>query len=262
MGNGRMSSPSWGWIAAKATGTSHTRSGRGCDDFGGCAVVHCAEQNVLVLVVSDGAGSAEHSAMGSRLATIRFARCAFAFLKSGGNVSSLSQQTALDWLDDIRDRIAGAAEKIGASPRDFAATLVGCLVSPSHATFIHVGDGAVVFRLVDAEEWQIGSWPSHGEYASTTYFVTDDPEPRVTISHVHGAVGEVAIFSDGIERLVLEFSNQTAFAPFFNKVFSPLDGSSAGRNRLLSRHLNNLLESPSVCEKTDDDKTLFLAKRT
>ena len=107
----------------------------------------------------------------------------------------------------------------------------------------------------------IGTWPSQGEYASTTYFVTDDPEPRVTVSHVEEAVGEVAIFSDGIERLVLDFSSRTAFAPFFDKVFGPIDGNSTGRDRALSKHLKALLESPSVCEKTDDDKTLFLAKR-
>ena len=36
------------------------------------------------------------------------------------------------------------------------------------------------------------SWPAQGEYASTTYFVTDDPDPRTIISHVEGEVAEVA----------------------------------------------------------------------
>jgi hypothetical protein len=224
-------------------------------------VVRCPDTEALVVVVSDGAGSAEHSAKGSRLATIRFMRCASEFLKSGGNLPSLTKQIVLEWLDDIRDRITKAADALDTVPRDFAATLVACLVTPSHATFIHVGDGGGVFRSIDSVEWMIGTWPSQGEYASTTYFVTDDPEPRVAVSHVEEAVGEVAIFSDGIERLVLDFSSRTAFAPFFDKVFGPIDGHSSGRDRALSKHLKALLESPSVCEKTDDDKTLFLAKR-
>jgi hypothetical protein len=182
-------------------------------------------------------------------------------LRSGGDVALLTKQTVLEWLDEVRDRIFGAAEKLGCGPRDFAATLVACLVTPERAVFIHVGDGAAVFRLADASDWRIGSWPSHGEYASTTYFVTDDPEPRVTISHVEGSVQEISLFTDGIERLVLEFSNQSAHAPFFNKVFAAFNGGHFGRDRVISKQIKHLLESQSVCEKTDDDKTLFLAKR-
>lgn len=216
---------------------------------------------VLIVVVSDGAGSAEHSAKGARLAIMRFIRCAAAFLAAGGKVASLTPQIVLTWLDDIRDRISSEAEKLECTPRDFAATLVACLVTPLHTSFIHVGDGAAVYRLNDSDQWQIGSWPSHGEYASTTYFVTDDPQPAIEITHIDGVVEEVCIFTDGIERLVLEFSDRRAFAPFFNKVFGAFDGSSAGRDRKMSRQLKLLLESPSVCEKTDDDKTIVLAKR-
>jgi len=256
-----MISPSWRWAAAKATGTSHIRVGKGCDDFGGCTVVQDAGAEALVVVVSDGAGSAEHSAIGSRLVTMRFVRLASKFFKSGNEVKSLTQQTVLEWLDDIRDNISNTAKDLGATPRDFAATLVAGLVTATHASFIHVGDGAAVFRLVDREEWQIGSWPAHGEYASTTYFVTDDPEPNVTVSHVDGAIAEISIFTDGLERLVLNFSDQTPFAPFFNKVFGAFNAKSRRRDRNISRQLSILLESQSVCEKTDDDKTIFLVKR-
>lgn len=256
-----MNLPSWRWAAAKATGTSHLRTQRGCDDYGGCTIVRRSSADALIVVVSDGAGTAEHSAIGSRLVTMRFIRCASRFLKSGRDVSSVTTQTALEWLDDIRDRISRAAKELGATPRDFAATLVAGLITPTHAAFIHVGDGAAVFRLVDNDEWQVGSWPAHGEFASTTHFVTDDPEPKVIVSHVDAAVGEVSIFTDGIERLVLEFSNQTPFSPFFNKVFGAFRDSSSGRDRNISRQLSVLLESPSVCEKTDDDKTIFLVKR-
>ena len=148
-----MSSTSWGWVVAKATGTSHLRAGKGCDDFGGCTLLQIPDADVLILAVSDGAGSAEHSAIGARLTTLAFARRAAAFVKSGGDIASLSQQTALDWLDDVRDRIARAAGERGAAPRDFAATLVGCDVTPDHATFVHVGDGAGVIRLIATQPY-------------------------------------------------------------------------------------------------------------
>lgn len=149
----------WRWAAAKATGTSHIRAGRGCDDAGACMVLDQAGTEVLIIVVSDGAGSAEQAAKGARLATLRFVRCAAAFLAAGGDVASLTPQSVLTWFDDIRDRISSEAERLECAPRDFAATLVACLVTPLHTSFIHVGDGAAVFRLGDSDLWQIGSWP-------------------------------------------------------------------------------------------------------
>jgi hypothetical protein len=256
-----MISPSWGWAAARATGTSHIKVGKGCDDFGACAIIDHALAPALVIVVSDGAGSAEHSAIGSRLAAIRFMRCVSNFMKSGGTAASITQHIALEWLDDIRDRISKAAIALEKSPRDFASTLVGCVVGSTHASFIHVGDGAAVFKLQGAEEWKVGSWPTHGEYASTTYFVTDDPQPNVVVSTIEGEISEISVFSDGLERLVLDFSNQSAFAPFFDRIFQNFDNTRSRRDRALSRQLQVLLESKQVCEKTDDDKTIFLARR-
>jgi len=173
----------------------------------------------------------------------------------------MSPEIASEWLDDVRDRIAAAAYRRSAAPRDFAATLVGSIVGPDSAAFFHVGDGSAVYRLGKASDWVVASWPEQGEYAATTYFVTDDPEPHLRLSVLEGDVAELALFSDGIERLVLDFSNQTAFAPFFDRMFFPLSGQSSGRDRELSRHLKHYLDSPSVCDKTDDDKTLVLAKR-
>jgi protein phosphatase 2C-like protein len=105
------------------------------------------------------------------------------------------------------------------------------------------------------------TWPEHGEYASTTFFITDDPEPTCRVLFRDESVDELALFSDGVEHLVLDFAAHTAFAPFFNKMFAPLHGSCTGRDRMLSRSLRRFLDGPSVCEKTDDDKTLILAKR-
>ena len=216
---------------------------------------------VLVSVVSDGAGSASHSSIVSKIASRVFAQCAYRFLRKGGTPNLLSPQIASEWLDDIRDRIGVAVRQRSAAPRDFAATLVGTIVGTNSAAFFHVGDGSAVYRLKDANDWLVASWPQQGEYASTTYFVTDDPEPRLRFSCVRGDVGELALFSDGIERLVLDFSNQTAFAPFFDRMFAPLSGQSIGRDRELSKHLMDYLDSSSVCDKTDDDKTLVLDKR-
>jgi serine/threonine protein phosphatase PrpC len=256
-----MIAPRWTWALARATGTSHLKAGRGCDDSAACLESVQGSRSILVSVVSDGAGSASYSSIGSRIASQAFARCALGFLREGGTPSSMSPEIACEWLDDVRDRITEAAHRRLAAPRDFATTLVGTIVGPDSAAFFHVGDGSAVYRLEKTTDWTVASWPEQGEYAATTYFVTDDPAPHLRFSLLEGHITELALFSDGIERLVLDFSNQTAFAPFFDRMFLPLSTQSTGRDRKLSRHLKGYLDSPSVCDKTDDDKTLVLAKR-
>jgi hypothetical protein len=251
----------WAWAVARSIGTSHLKAGKPCEDFGACLEVAGPSDTVLVAVASDGAGSAVHSAGGSWITTRAFVEAATRYIKQGGDLEELSSDLAHEWLDDIRDRIASAASRIDATPRDFAATLVGCLIGIKCSIFLHVGDGAFVFRCEGQSEWNVPTWPAQGEYAATTFFVTDEPEPQLQFVRVSGPIEEVAIFSDGMERLALQFATKTAFPPFFERLFAPLKDSSAGRNRKVSRDLRAFLDSPSVCERTDDDKTLVLARR-
>jgi hypothetical protein len=190
-----------------------------------------------------------------------FIDSAIRFFKNGSDVQDFSMDIARDWLDHIRDRIFAAAAKRDATPRDFAATMVGSLVGAERAIFIHVGDGGSAFKTGEAGDWTVGTWPQHGEYASTTHFVTDDPAPQCQFVSVDRSIEKVALFSDGIERLVLDFSSHQVFSPFFDNMFKPLDQSKSGRNRGLSKDLRRFLDGPSVCARTDDDKTLILAKR-
>jgi hypothetical protein len=251
----------WEWVSASATGTSHLRVNRGCDDAGACMFISGKNESALVAVCADGAGSAQKSSIGSRIIVRAFCRSARSYLQGGGTLAGLSREIASDWLDDMRGRIEITSRSAELTPRDFAATLVGCIVGNRTAKVLHVGDGAAVYRRSNSEEWAIGSWPSHGEYASTTYFVTDDPEPSFQLSEIEGSVSELAVFTDGIEHLVLNFSTHCAFSPFFNQMFSGFRSDGIGRNRKLSRHLCNYLGGPSVCDRTDDDKTLLLARR-
>jgi hypothetical protein len=256
-----MNARRWTWAAARSTGTSHIRAGKGCEDFGACVEVTGSCDNVLIAVASDGAGSAPHSATGSWIATRAFVHAATQYIKAGRDLKLLSPETAREWLDYIRDRIGAAASRMSATPREFAATLVGCVIGTECSAFIHVGDGAFVFRTAGDSVWNVPTWPAQGEYAATTFFVTDEPEPHLQFVSLCQPIEELALFSDGIERLVLQFSTKTAFSPFFDKMFAPLRDSTAGRNRKLSQELRKFLDGPSVCEKTDDDKTLLLAKR-
>ena len=255
-----MRSRAWRWVGACSVGTSHIEAKRGCDDNAACVELQAAGGPLLVAVVSDGAGSADFGGVGSRLVVSGFTRSASKYLSEGGTIGAISDETVREWIDAVRDRIFIAAEQKSASPRDFAATLVGVLAGLQRVVVCHIGDGACVVRERGALEWIVPSWPAHGEYASSTNFVTDDPEAQLRVVRLDGSYRDIAIFSDGIERMVLDFKAKTAFARFFDRMFAPLKGVHPGRDRLLSRQLRDYLSSKPVNDRTDDDKTLVMAR--
>jgi hypothetical protein len=251
----------WSWIGACSTGSSHIRAGTGCQDNAACMELVVGTDNFLLAIVSDGAGSAKFSSVGSRLTVECFARCAVSHLRNFRSLDNITHDVVRDWMDDIRNRIFRSAELRATEPRQLAATLIGALVCSSRAIVCHVGDGACVLRRKGSSLWEVPSWPAHGEYASSTYFVTDDPEPRLQFNSIVGEFSQLAMFSDGIERLALDFMDKSAADRFFNPMFAPLANLGPGRDRGLSVSLRRFLDSPRIQERTDDDKSLVLARR-
>jgi len=246
---------SWTWASATRRGTSHVKAGTRGQDASSCIVA--GPSNALLAVVSDGAGSASFGGQGAWMTCRTVAQAARRHLAISSEMPS-DEQCWL-WLDEARDRIAYAANRRGATPRQFAATLVAVIASETESLILHVGDGAAVLD-VDGE-WQAPSWPENGEYASTTFFVTDDPTPRLRVTRT-GRATSVAVFTDGIERLALDFASKRPHQPFFDGVVKPIKRADGqGRSRPLSASLARYLDSEAINERTDDDKSLILACR-
>jgi hypothetical protein len=256
-----MMSRHWSWIGACSTGSSHIRAGTSCQDFATCIEIPFKQGTALIAIVSDGAGSAEFSAIGSRTVVRCLSRQLVNYARLEESSETISEETARQWLDDVRDRISIYADAKASTPREFAATLVAAIVFPNQMTVCHVGDGACAVRKQGNQEWEVASWPAHGEYASSTYFVTDDPEPALRLSNWEGEFTDIAIFSDGLERLALDFQNKRAFNRFFNPMSAPLVGRPPGRGRTLSAQLRKFLNGSQVTDRTDDDKSLVVASR-
>lgn len=242
----------WRWASASVIGTSHIQNGDRLQDA--YAVAEVGNRCILA-VVSDGAGSAKFGAYGAWL-TCRFLSVRFREWVPA-NPDLPSDEDLTDWIDELRDRISAIATQRQSSPRQFAATLAAIVVTPDEAVTLHVGDSAVVGRK--GTEWDVLCWPENGEYASSTYFITDDPEPRLSITRRPREHDAFALFSDGVGDLALSHLEQNAHPRFFDPMFRPVDAAS-GEGRLieLSAKLATYLAGPSVCERTDDDKTLIL----
>ena len=122
---------------------------------------------------------------------------------------------------------------------------------------LQVGDSAMVGRRDGI--WDSFLWPENGEYASSTFFVTDSPEPRLNIVRRNAEYDAFALFSDGIGDLALEHLEQRPFAQFFDPMIAPIEAADTrGHLAELSAALGRYLDSPAICERTDDDKTLIL----
>ena len=242
----------WRWAAASVVGTSHIHNGDRLQDAYSVATFG---EDSFFAIVSDGAGSAKYGAYGAWL-TCRF--LSVRFREWGRANPDLPSDTELaDWVDELRDRISAIAAQRESTPRQFAATLAAIFVTPDEVVTIHIGDSAVVGRR--GTEWDVLCWPENGEYASSTYFVTDNPEPRLNITRHSREHNAFALFSDGVGDLALSHLEQAAHSRFFDPMFRPVDAAS-GEGRLveLSAKLATYLEGSSVCERTDDDKTLIL----
>jgi hypothetical protein len=74
-------------------------------------------------------------------------------------------------------------------------------------------------------------------------------------------VDEIALFSDGLQMLALQFDTRRAHAPFFQPMFARLRTEAPGESTTLTGLLTEYLGSPVINKRTDDDKTLVLATR-
>jgi Protein phosphatase 2C len=258
---------SWRYAAASVAGTSHVRQQRSCEDAHRCEVVRTAAgETVLTAFVADGAGSAQRAEAGAQLACSLASDEIHNLLASGGGLAGIDAGFLAGCLARLRSEVVARAEAEGLRPREFACTLLGAVVGEEAAVFLQIGDGAIVIspRPEEGEEGEYRwvFWPATGEYENTTFFATQpDAAEHLQHAYVEGPIDEIALFSDGLQRLVLDFKNRTAPAPFFRSMLSWVRAAGDGELPRLPALLTGHLSSPLVNDRTDDDKTLILATR-
>jgi hypothetical protein len=248
------SSVSWRVVSASAAGTSHIEAGTACEDSGS-AQVHVWPDSgpLLSMFVADGAGSARHGGEGAHAAV----ETAVAFVDAAG-FPELNEQLGRKCVKAVRAAIRSRAKAEGATARDFACTFLGVLSSGTATLVMQVGDGGCVLDVGAGLE--IPVLPMSGEYANMTHFVTDENALDVlAIKTYAGPASRAALFSDGLQRLAIDLTTHLPHAPLFERLFGALSSAGDGRDDELHEALMRFLTSPSVNERTDDDKTLALA---
>ncbi len=257
----------WRHAASSVIGTSHLRIGTECQDFHAANLVSALSgAEVVIAAVADGAGSAKRSLNGARQACHTFFECAqLAVAHLGQALDFLDDGFASDTLEDVRARISELAAESEEPLSAYACTMLGAIVSDHAAFFLQIGDGAIVYRMRDAEAtaWRLALSPQRGEFANETIFVTrGDAAQRISVARVAGPVAEFALMTDGIEHLAVKTATGEPHPRFFEHVFAGL--RAAEFPGLASAHaawLKTFLASPQVSARTDDDKTMVLCSR-
>lgn len=257
-----MPEASWRIALASAIGTSHIAGDLPCQDSVAHEVVDSVDGAVLIAIVCDGAGSAAYSELGASLAADFFLRSVTSYFTAGGRLEDIDRKRACAWIDETASVLEVTANEASHAVRDYACTLLAAIVGEKAAAFVQIGDGAIVVADAADDGWSWVFWPQHGEFANTTNFIISANAADLMEFDVSaGRVDEIAIFSDGIENLVLHNASRTVHAAFFNAMFPPVRRGQFGLDTALSTSLEKYLSSPLVCEKTDDDKSLILASR-
>ena len=251
----------WRFVDGFAAGTSHLETQSSCQDRCACVVVTSDDGGeVLVAVVSDGAGSAPRSEEGATFVCQELTAAAGAAVRASSDLDALSDETVRSWFLAVREALRARARAAGVDVRDYAATALLAVASDHQALCAQLGDGGIVVRRAPGEPFELAVWPGGGEYANETFFVTDDGAPERIELRRYDRVVDVVAFSDGLQHLALEWSSRTAFAPFFGPLVATVrardDAGDAVRAELLA-----YLNSEAVNRRTDDDKSLAIACR-
>src|SRR5690606_26787263 len=101
----------------------------------------------------------------------------------------------------------------------------------------------------------------NGEYSNTTFFLSeDDWSDKTMVELTKVAPQELAMFSDGLQALLLVSATQKAHQPFFRKSFALLRSPEQSEEKV-HQELERTFKSPRVTERTDDDISFVMVTR-
>ncbi len=250
----------WKVIGQSIIGTSHIASGKFCEDAVKYAILNeGSDDEMLVCCVADGAGSASHAQWAASYAAHKVIE--FATLQLS-HAEELTESLIYALAEDIYDGLQQEADANGVALNEYSCTLLGCIATSEQTAFFQVGDGAIV-RDDGSGFYTTVWWPENGEYQNSTSFLIDDSSfSNLNVAIIYEQLNEIAIFTDGLQLLTLNTESRAVHQPFFSDLFGYLrQATDSGKITVLNRKLAEYLSSPNINNRTDDDKTLFLATR-
>lgn len=239
------------WITGAASVEKQIRDhAHVCQDA--YAVDHLNDQTV-VAVLADGAGSASHAKEGADITV----KTALAELKKL-DLDHLSEDT-MTALQSVPERVQQAlqyqATKAKEPLESYASTLIAVVFTPTCLVGVQVGDGFLVSGVQD--DYDLIFSGKKGEYVNETNFVTD---PQIDAQYFiqREPLNFVALATDGLEHVAIDNRLNEAHIGFFKPFDTFLTDQPDGAT--IDTELQNFLSSKRLQQRSNDDRTLIIAK--
>ena len=228
--------PGWRAAGASRRGRMHANGGTHREDSFACD----AHDRATVLCVSDGAGSCQHSRIGSHVAAHRVVEFLLAATEKvdsavAADATKLKEHLSSKVTEAVlsaTDALLDLAKKSGCSPKDFRCTLLTALYyrGEQHELLLtnQIGDGAICLLRKDQSTARLGASDSGTHSGEVSCFVPDDcarvKAKAVDVISDVAALECVLLCSDGIEDPFYPLEKQAAgiFRQFYKGVDQPL----------------------------------------
>ena len=251
----------WQVIGAAVQGLSHQKQGLPCQD---ALEYGFLPGGLLLVALADGAGSALHAELGARAAVQASVDWLLTSLENDQPTECCEWEEVIwETFQNARTAVELLAEEQDEPLRSFATTLTCLVATPERLVVGQLGDGAVVTVGEDGDLNTVTTL-QRGEYANETNFLTQDQAlDLVAIQVIDEQVQALAVMSDGLTRLALKRPDNEPHPPFFKPLFAFVESLASSNDPAQANDaLIEFLNSPRVCERTDDDKALVLALRS
>lgn len=276
-----------GWIivGASVIGRGHIESNMPCQDSNSYASLG---NGWGIAITSDGAGSAKHSHVGSKIVVTRakvyFEQLILAssWYKNNTLPDDMTwSKTAFKAFKAVRDDMQKFAEDKQTKLESLAATAIVVVHTPMGLLVAHIGDGRAGYQDKSGA-WHSLITPHKGEEANQTIFITSDfwnipfyemsgvsvPETRV----IRESATSFVLMSDGCEHTSWDcnlydadkgiyYDPNTPHVAFFNPLIETLKEHKRGQLPFADRSekwSNYLDKGNKSFIKETDDKTMIL----
>ena len=188
-------------------GTGHITENIPCQDYHKVEILD-AKRNIGIAVVSDGAGSAKNSAIGSESVcenAIKYLKIAidkFHWLgKDKLPDASQWDKVVRETIHLMQIALFETAKSNEYELKSLAATCILLFFTPEKSYFAHVGDGRAGIRTRDG--WETILTPHKGEEANQTVFVTNEILKPADLMISGVRVPETLVIDKSIDAFVL-----------------------------------------------------------
>jgi hypothetical protein len=269
----------WKTASCIVTGFKNRQRNKQCQDH--LDLFYDEKNEVVFGALSDGAGSTKYARIAAKIAVDESMSLMREQFK---NLCSYDEDSMRGFFKDLVKRVISAIEETAKQKecalQELSCTLLVFFISKKHYAAMQIGDGFIVVKTVERDEYLLLLTPYKGPYPSTTAFVIDHNAHdidqnnydinKMLFSYGNGSISFICIASDGLEMMCLEFLGFSDFEEgvrewrpsygFFNqmhtRIFQSKDTEKFGQS------ISRKLDDEKISKRYQDDKSLILCCNT